>query len=112
MRAQRRGRARAKTDRGRLATDSYTPRDGQRDAVSEATPDLSEHELPGQHAVAPASLYTGHTISWRHCLLGLVVGEVALLVISNVGAHRHQRCIRSAPATSTAELSACPHCWR
>ena len=34
--------------------------------------------------VAPANLYTGHTISWRHCLLGLVVGEVALLVISNV----------------------------
>jgi hypothetical protein len=24
-------------------------------------------------------------ISWRHCLLGLLVGEVALLVISNVG---------------------------
>src|ERR1700691_3309014 len=35
-------------------------------------------------AQAPANLYSGHTISWRHCLLGLVVGEIALLVISNV----------------------------
>jgi hypothetical protein len=26
----------------------------------------------------------GKTISWRHCLIGLVVGEVVLLVISNV----------------------------
>src|ERR1700691_3673910 len=34
--------------------------------------------------VAPANLYSGHTISWRHCLLGLVVGEITLLVISNV----------------------------
>jgi hypothetical protein len=33
---------------------------------------------------APANLYSGHTISWRHCLLGLFVGEIALLVISNV----------------------------
>ena len=24
-------------------------------------------------------------ISWRHCLLGLLIGEIALLVISNVG---------------------------
>ena len=34
---------------------------------------------------APAAVHTGHTISWRHCLLGLVVGEIALLVISNAG---------------------------
>ncbi|MGA8361166.1 MAG: hypothetical protein WB793_06010 [Candidatus Dormiibacterota bacterium] len=34
---------------------------------------------------APAAVYTGHTISWRHCVLGLVVGEIALLVISNAG---------------------------
>jgi hypothetical protein len=33
---------------------------------------------------APAAVYSGHAISWRHCLLGLVAGEVALLVISNV----------------------------
>jgi len=26
----------------------------------------------------------GRTISWRHCLIGLAVGEVVLLVISNV----------------------------
>jgi hypothetical protein len=32
---------------------------------------------------APAAVYSGHAISWRHCLLGLVVGEIALLVISN-----------------------------
>ncbi len=24
-------------------------------------------------------------ISWRHCLLGLVVGEITLLILSNVG---------------------------
>jgi hypothetical protein len=33
----------------------------------------------------PAAVYTGHMISWRHCLLGLLVGEIALLVISNAG---------------------------
>jgi hypothetical protein len=33
---------------------------------------------------APAAVYSGHTISWRHCLVGLVAGEVALLVLSNV----------------------------
>src|ERR1700730_420444 len=45
MRAQRRGGACAKTDRGRLATDSYTPRDGHRDAVSEAPADVGKHQL-------------------------------------------------------------------
>ncbi|HVC40444.1 MAG: hypothetical protein ACYDCS_08060 [Candidatus Dormibacteria bacterium] len=38
-----------------------------------------------RQATTPAAVPTGHTISWRHCLLGLVVGEFALLVISNVG---------------------------
>ncbi|MFI5285645.1 MAG: hypothetical protein ACHQ4F_04940 [Candidatus Dormibacteria bacterium] len=38
-----------------------------------------------RHAPAPAATYSGHTISWRHCLLGLFVGEIALLVLSNVG---------------------------
>ncbi len=37
---------------------------------------------PAQGAVA---VQTGHAISWRHCLLGLFVGEFALLVLSNVG---------------------------
>jgi hypothetical protein len=32
----------------------------------------------------PAAVSSGHMISWRHCLLGLFVGEIALLVISNV----------------------------
>ena len=35
-------------------------------------------------APAPTAVYSGRTISWRHCLLGLLVGEIALLVISNV----------------------------
>jgi hypothetical protein len=34
---------------------------------------------------APAAITPGHTISWRHCLLGLFVGEFTLLVLSNVG---------------------------
>jgi hypothetical protein len=34
---------------------------------------------------APAAFSSGHTISWRHCLLGLLVGEITLLVLSNVG---------------------------
>ncbi len=34
---------------------------------------------------APAAVSTGHMISWRHCLLGLFVGELTLLVLSNVG---------------------------
>ena len=37
-----------------------------------------------RQAPAPEAVYSGHTISWRHCLLGLFVGEIALLVISNV----------------------------
>jgi hypothetical protein len=36
-----------------------------------------------RHAPAPAAVYSGRTISWRHCLIGLFVGEIALLVISN-----------------------------
>jgi hypothetical protein len=32
---------------------------------------------------APATVYSGHAISWRHCLVGLFVGEIALLFISN-----------------------------
>ena len=83
MRAQRRGRDRVKTDRGRVATDSYTPRDGQRNAVSEATPDVGKHEYASGTGGACEPV-PGHTISWRHCLLGLVVGEITLLVISNV----------------------------
>ena len=38
-----------------------------------------------RQASAPATLASGRTISWRHCLIGLLVGEIALLVISNVG---------------------------
>jgi hypothetical protein len=38
-----------------------------------------------RHEPAPAASYSGHTISWRHCLLGLFVGEIALLVLSNLG---------------------------
>jgi predicted membrane-bound spermidine synthase len=33
----------------------------------------------------PEAVDTGHLISWRHCLLGLLVGEIALLLISNLG---------------------------
>jgi hypothetical protein len=36
-------------------------------------------------SAGPVAIQTGHTISWRHCLLGLFVGELALLVLSNVG---------------------------
>src|SRR5580700_6543628 len=62
MRAQRRGRDRVKTVRGRVATDSYTPRDGQRNAVSEATPDVGKHEYAsrtggtGQPVLGPHDL--------------------------------------------------------
>ena len=56
-----------------MATDTRSPKRRQTSASS------SSRQTP-----APATPYTGHTISWRHCLLGLVVGEVALLVISNV----------------------------
>ncbi len=38
-----------------------------------------------RQAAPPATVYTGRTISWRHCLLGLFAGEIALLVISNAG---------------------------
>ncbi|HEY6470320.1 MAG TPA: hypothetical protein VI434_11180 [Candidatus Dormibacteraeota bacterium] len=34
---------------------------------------------------APMAVSGQHMISWRHCFLGLVVGEVTLLVLSNVG---------------------------
>jgi hypothetical protein len=34
---------------------------------------------------APVAVSTGHVISWRHCLLGLFVGEITLLVLSNAG---------------------------
>jgi hypothetical protein len=56
-----------------MATDTRSPKRRQTSASS------SSRQTP-----ASATPYTGHTISWRHCLLGLVVGEVALLVISNV----------------------------
>jgi hypothetical protein len=36
-------------------------------------------------STAPVAVSTQHTISWRHCLLGLVVGEATLLILSNVG---------------------------
>ena len=38
-----------------------------------------------RHSPAPAAVYSGRAISWRHCLVGLLVGEIALLVISNAG---------------------------
>jgi len=38
-----------------------------------------------QPASPPVAASTGHVISWRHCLLGLFVGELALLVLSNGG---------------------------
>ena len=34
---------------------------------------------------APGASGSGRTISWRHCLLGLLVGEAVLLLISNGG---------------------------
>jgi hypothetical protein len=34
---------------------------------------------------APVAVSGQHTISWRHCVLGLLVGEATLLVVSNVG---------------------------
>jgi hypothetical protein len=34
---------------------------------------------------APAAVAGQRTISWRHCLVGLVVGEVILLLLSNLG---------------------------
>jgi MFS-type transporter involved in bile tolerance (Atg22 family) len=55
-----------------MATDTRSPKRRQTSAST------SSRQTP-----APAATYSGHTISWRHCLLGLVVGEVALLVISN-----------------------------
>jgi hypothetical protein len=56
-----------------MATDTRSPKRRQTSAST------SSRQTP-----APAATYSGHTISWRHCLLGLVVGEIALLVISNV----------------------------
>jgi hypothetical protein len=34
---------------------------------------------------APVAVSGQHMISWRHCLLGLVVGEATLLILSNLG---------------------------
>jgi hypothetical protein len=56
-----------------MASETRSPKRRQTSASTSTRP-----------AEAPANLYSGHTISWRHCLLGLVVGELALLVISNV----------------------------
>lgn len=55
-----------------MATDTRSPKRRQTSAST------SSRQTP-----APAATYSGHTISWRHCLLGLFVGEIALLVISN-----------------------------
>jgi hypothetical protein len=56
-----------------MATETRSPKRRQTSASTSSRP-----------APAPAATYSGHTISWRHCLLGLFVGEVALLVLSNV----------------------------
>jgi hypothetical protein len=56
-----------------MASETRSPKRRQTSASTSARP-----------AAAPANLSSGHTISWRHCLLGLFVGEIALLVISNV----------------------------
>jgi hypothetical protein len=45
---------------------------------------------------APAATYSGRTISWRHCLIGLVAGELALLLISNVALIATNRAFGSA----------------
>jgi hypothetical protein len=36
-------------------------------------------------STAPVAVSGQHVISWRHCVLGLVAGEVTLLVLSNAG---------------------------
>src|ERR1039457_4411217 len=63
MRAQRRCRDRGKTGRGRLATDSYTPRDGHRDEVSQAPADVSEHRFAASPGPGPGpGLYGPHDL--------------------------------------------------
>jgi hypothetical protein len=57
-----------------MATDTRSPKRRQTSASTGS-----------RQTVAPIAASSGHTISWRHCLIGLAVGEVALLVISNVG---------------------------
>src|SRR5580698_9934538 len=57
-----------------MASETRSPKRRQTSASTSTRP-----------APAPAASYSGHTISWRHCLLGLLVGEVALLVLSNLG---------------------------
>jgi hypothetical protein len=56
-----------------MATDTRSPKRRQTSAST------GSRQTP-----APAAAYSGHTISWRHCLIGLVAGELALLLISNV----------------------------
>ncbi len=56
-----------------MASETRSPKRRQTSASTSTRP-----------AAAPAAVYSGHTISWRHCLLGLFVGEIALLLISNV----------------------------
>ena len=57
-----------------MATDTRSPKRRQTSASTGS-----------RQTAAPIAASSGHTISWRHCLIGLAVGEVALLVISNVG---------------------------
>ena len=42
-------------------------------------------ERPGPPPAAPPEEQSGGMISWRHCLIGLVVGEITLLVLSDGG---------------------------
>ena len=110
MRAQRRCRAAAKTDRGRLATDSYTPRDGHRNAVSEAAADVGQHQLA-------ACARPGRRLLGSHDLLASLPARAARRRDRAAGdqqrrAHRHQRGLRLHQAASTAASSACRPCWR
>jgi hypothetical protein len=57
-----------------MATGTRTPKRRQPSSRQSSRP-----------TAAPAAVSIGRTISWRHCLLGLFVGEVTLLVLSNVG---------------------------
>jgi hypothetical protein len=45
----------------------------------------SRPESVRERPAAPVAVAGQRTVSWRHCLLGLVAGEVVLLLLSNLG---------------------------
>ncbi len=55
-------------------------RPGKRSAVA-----ARKQAVPATPAGPQVATHSGRTISWRHCLLGLVAGEALLLLLSNVG---------------------------